>query len=69
MALPAVAGWGLGKWAVAALGGALGWAYLTRDTRKEAPETVGERITTNLGSAVVAGATAAAIAWIWRRAK
>lgn len=49
--------------------GALGWAYVTRPMGDEEPETVTERITTNLGSAVVAGASAAAIAWIWRQAK
>jgi len=55
---------------LAAAGGALGWAYVTRETDAEGePETVMERITGNLGVALVASAAAVAVAWVWRRGR
>ena len=55
---------------VAALAGALGWAFVTRETPEEGErETVSERIANNLGLAAVAGVSAVAVVWIWRRGR
>jgi len=53
---------------IAALSGALGWAWVTRETKPEGErETVIERLLSNLGGAAIAGAATVAAVWVWRR--
>lgn len=52
---------------VTGLGGALGWAWLTAND--DQPETVAERLKTNLGTAAMVAGAAVAAVYLWRRGR